>query len=96
MMFDKMKQLMEMKKQADQVKRELDSLEVECNEVRGIKITVNGSQELKSIEIDESTFNAGRDRLQTDLLKSVNAAIQKSQVLAAQKMKSVLPGFPGL
>ena len=32
-MFDKMKELMEMKKQADRIKRELDASTVEVNEV---------------------------------------------------------------
>jgi len=30
---------------------------------------------------------------QADLLRSLNAAIGKSQGVAAQKMKSILPGF---
>ena len=34
-MLDKMKQLMEMKRQADQIKRELESVTVDVQEVRG-------------------------------------------------------------
>lgn len=95
-MLDKMKQLMEMKRQADLIKRELDAVTVDVQEVRGIKISVNGSQNFKSIEIDETLLTASnKARLQADLLRSVNAAIGKSQGVAAQKMKSVLPGFPG-
>jgi len=95
-MFDKMKELMEMKKQAEQVKRELDATQVETSEVSGIKVIINGSQDFQSISIDENLLNAAnRERLELDLLKSVNSAVTKSQNLAAQKMKSVLPGFPG-
>ncbi len=95
-MFDKMKQLMEVKRQADLIKRELESVIVDVQDVRGIKITVNGSQKFKSIEIDESFLNAAnKSRLQADLLRSLNAAIGRSQGVAAQKMKSILPGFPG-
>lgn len=95
-MLDKMKQLMEMKRQADQIKRELDACVVNVQEVRGIQIAISGSQNFRSIEIDESLLNAGnRTRLQADLLRSLNAAIGKSQGVAAQKMKSVLPGLPG-
>ena len=95
-MLDKMKQLMEMKRQADLIKRELDAVTVDVQEVRGIKISVNGSQNFKSIEIDETLLTASnKARLQADLLRSLNAAIGKSQGVAAQKMKSVLPGFPG-
>ena len=96
-MFDKMKQLMEMKKQADQIKRELDAVNVECTDVRGIKITMNGSQDIKSLEIDPSLLGAdNKSKLETELLRSFNAAVKKSQMVAAQKMKNLMPGFPGL
>lgn len=96
-MFDKMKQLMEMKKQADQIKRQLEASIVSVEEVKGIKITINGSQNFKSIEIDEGLLSAGnKGRLQADLLRSLNSGIRKSQAVAAEKMKAVLPGFPGL
>ncbi len=96
-MLDRMKQLMEMKRQADLIKRELEAVIVDVQDVRGIKITVNGSQNFKSIEIDETLLNAAnKARLQADLLRSLNAAIGRSQAVAAQKMKSVLPGFPGI
>ena len=96
-MFDKMKELMEMKKQADRIKRELDASIVEVNEVKGVKIVVNGSQNFQSLEIDETLVNAGeKGRLEKDLLRSVNAAIRQSQSLAAQKMKAVMPGLSGM
>ena len=96
-MFDKMKELMEMKKHADRIKRELDASMVEVNEVKGVRIVVNGSQNFQALEIDEALINArDKKRLEKDLLRSVNAAIRQSQNLAAQKMKAVMPGFPGM
>ncbi|MCK5178301.1 MAG: YbaB/EbfC family nucleoid-associated protein [Candidatus Omnitrophica bacterium] len=96
-MFDKMKGLMEMKKQADRIKRELDASTVEVNEVAGVRIVVSGSQNFQSLEIDEALVNAGdKGKLEGDLLRSVNAAIRQSQSLAAQKMKAVMPGLPGM
>lgn len=93
-MLDKMKQLMEMKKQADQIKRELDQITVEVNEARGIKIVVSGSQDFRSLEIDENFLKAeNKTRLQADLLKSINAAVKKSQSAAAQKMAAFMPGL---
>ncbi|OGX28094.1 MAG: hypothetical protein A2787_01050 [Omnitrophica WOR_2 bacterium RIFCSPHIGHO2_01_FULL_48_9] len=95
-MFDKMKQLMELKKQADQIKRELDAITTEVSEVPGVKVVVTGSQSFRSIEIDGELLNVdNKRRLEGDLLRSVNAAIKKSQQLAAQKMKDVMPGLPG-
>ncbi len=93
-MFDKMKQLMEMKRQADAIKKELDGMCVDVEEVKGIKITVTGSQNFRSIEIDEDLLNKdNKARMESDLTRSINAAIKKSQSLAAQKMSSFMPGM---
>jgi len=43
-MFDKMKNLMELKKQADRIKRELDYMTTEVNTIDGIKIVISGAQ----------------------------------------------------
>ncbi|MCK5214556.1 MAG: YbaB/EbfC family nucleoid-associated protein [Candidatus Omnitrophica bacterium] len=91
-MFDKMKQIMEMKKQADQIKRELDDIVVDVNEVPGINITLTGSQRFQEIAIsDEMLKPENKDRLKKDLTRSVNAAIKKSQNVAAQKMAAFMP-----
>ena len=93
-MFDKMKQLMEFKKQADRIKKELDTITVEVNEVRGIKIVISGSQDFRSLEIDAALLSPDKKKdLERDLLRSVNAAVKKSQQEAAQKMAAVMPGL---
>lgn len=93
-MLDKMKQIMEMKKQADQIKRELDQITVEVNEARGIKIMVTASQNFRSVEIDQELLTAGnKGKLEADILKSINAAVKKSQGAAAQKMAAFMPSM---
>ncbi|MCR4337351.1 MAG: YbaB/EbfC family nucleoid-associated protein [Candidatus Omnitrophica bacterium] len=93
-MLDKMKKLMEMKKQADQIKRQLDGMVMEVDDVRGIKITITGSQNFQSLEIDENLLGPqNKSRLESELLKSINAAIKKSQRQAAQSMASLMPGL---
>ena len=97
-MLDKMKQLMEVKKQADQLKKELDQEHIEVTDIKGIKIVITGSQEFQSIEIDENLLvPANKNRLQGDLQRSLNSAVKRAQNFAAQKMKSMM-GFniPGL
>ena len=97
-MLDQMKQLMEMKRQADKLKRELEATQVESQDVRGIKIMMNGAQKILKVEIaEEYMSNLGKGKLESDLTRSFNGAIQKSQNVAAQKMKDVT-GFniPGL
>jgi DNA-binding protein YbaB len=97
-MFDQVKKLMEMKKQADILKKELEATIIEVQETRGIKVVVNGAQIFQSIEIEEGLLNAGnKNRVQMDLLKNMNTAVKRSQQAAANKMKN-MPGFnlPGL
>ena len=97
-MLDKVKQMMDLKRQADQLKKELETIKIEVADVRGIKIVVNGAQIFQSVEIDESLLSpASKNRIQMDLLRSMNTAVKKSQQQAANKMKS-MPGFnfPGM
>jgi len=95
-MFGKMKELMEMKKQADKIKKELDASSVDVEEVQGINISINGSQKFQSIEINEEHLDVNnKAKFEKDLLRSINAAINKSQQVAAKKMQAVMPGFGG-
>jgi nucleoid-associated protein EbfC len=97
-MFDKVKELMELKKKADQLKKELEATTIEINEARGIKMVMNGAQIVQSIEIDESMLAPGmKNRIQMDLLKSFNNGVKKSQQAAAAKMRNI-PGLnlPGM
>jgi len=96
-MFDQMKNLMEMKKQADRLKKQLDAIVLDVQEVNGISIQITGSQQFRAIEIAPDLLQADqKERLQRDLLRSVNAAIKKSQASAAQQMASAMPNIPGL
>ena len=96
-MFDKMKQLMDMKKQADRIKKELDAVTVDVSEVKGIAVQITGSQVFRSINIDADLLKPeNKQQLERDLLRSVNAAVKKSQSEAAQKMAALMPGLPGM
>jgi len=97
-MFDKIKQMMELRKQADKLKKELEVVIIEVSDVRGIKVVVNGAQIFQSVDIDAGLLNAvNKNRLQMDLLRSINTAVKKSQQAAANKMRNT-PGLniPGL
>ena len=97
-MFDKVKELMELRKKADKLKKELEATIIEVNETRGIKLVINGAQIVQSIEIDEGLLSpAQKNRVQMDLLKSFNNGVKKSQQAAANKMRNI-PGLnlPGM
>lgn len=88
-MLDKIKELMEMRKQAEQMKRELQAVTTEVKEVPGITIVINGTQDFKSVTLDED-FLKGSDKakIERELLRGINAAIAASQRLVAEKMKT--------
>ena len=97
-MLDKMKQLMEVKRQAEQLKRELDASYAEVEDVPGIKIKISGSQNFTSLTIDSNLLSVeNKAKLENDLLLSLNGAIRKSQSIATLKMKAMaglnIPGF---
>lgn len=93
-MLDKFKQLMEVKKQADAIKRELDAVTVEVEEIKGIRIVITGSQSFRSVAIAPELFGTeNKGRFEADLLRSLNAAVKKAQQVAAQKMAAVMPGL---
>lgn len=97
-MFDQMKKLMEMKQQADKIKRDLEARRVETREVDGIRIVVDGAQKFHEVEIDERFLvPQEKKNLEKELLRSLNKAIAKSQSLAADQMKQLFgSGMPGL
>ena len=93
-MFDKMKQMMELKKQAETLKRQLDDMVVDVQEVRGIRLAVTGSQTFRSVDLDEQLLKPeNKSLLEEGLLRSLNAAIKKAQGVAAQQMTAVMPKF---
>lgn len=97
-MFDKMKALMDMKKKMEDVKRELDNTDFEVASSDGlVKITMNGSQEVKEVCIQKDIQGMDKVNLEKAIKDAYNRSIKRSHDIAAQKMKEVT-GFnlPGL
>lgn len=87
-MFDKVKELYELKKQADQMKKMLEAeiIEVEAGDM---KIVITGDQKIKEIHLGDS--------VDEDSLKDViNKALEESQKVAAKKMQDMMGGMGGL
>ncbi|MFA6357521.1 MAG: YbaB/EbfC family nucleoid-associated protein [Candidatus Omnitrophota bacterium] len=97
-MFDKMKGLFEMQKKMQEVKRHLDNTNFDIQSSDGlVKITMNGSQEVKEVTLKDSLSDPERSRLASSLKDTFNRAIKRSQDVAAQKMKEVTGiNIPGL
>jgi len=88
-MFDKVKGLYNLKKQADSMKKEMEQIFVDYDE-RGIRIVVRGDNHIEKVEVDGSEDKRLKDAM-NDALKEVQKKVQK-------KMKGELSnlGIPGL
>lgn len=89
-MFDKIKQLGQLKKMRDQamaIQKQLALEEVVIDE-DNIKIVITGDQKLKTLEIDGLTNER--------VLELINKAIKKSQEMAAKKLAEMSGGLSGL
>jgi DNA-binding YbaB/EbfC family protein len=97
-MFDKIKNLMEMQKKMQEIKRQLDEVTFDIRSSDGaVTITMNGSQEVQRVSIDAPTDGLKPGPLEQSFKDTFNRAIKRSHELAAQKMKDVtglnLPGM---
>ena len=97
-MFDKMKGLFEMQRQMQEIKRELDNTNFDIAISDGlVKITMNGSQEVKEVVIRNSFQESEKANLEKSLKDTFNRSIKHSQEIAAKKMKDVTGlNLPGL
>lgn len=97
-MFDKMKQLMEMQKKMQEMKRQLDAASFEAKSSDGlITIIMSGSQEVKDLIINKELAGVTKADLEKAAKDVYNKAVKRSQEIAASKMKEIaglnLPGF---
>lgn len=95
-MFDNVKNLYKLQKQAKQIKAQLKNTHIEA-EIDGVKVIINGEQEVIEVFISDEAL-ADKKKLQELLAKCFNKAIKKSQEIGAQLMKEVMgdTGIPGL
>ncbi|MFH1207036.1 MAG: YbaB/EbfC family nucleoid-associated protein [Patescibacteria group bacterium] len=98
-MFDKIKQLKELRDQAKQMKEMLDKESVIGTSGSGqVSIVMDGNQEVLSANVDSSLLQPeSKEKLEQYIREATNDAIKKVQRVLAQKMQS-LPGFnlPGM
>jgi len=90
-MLDKMKELWEMKRQMDEIKKELDAVTLE-SEDNYVRVGISGSQDIKSVFIKVDLASADKAKLEASLAETINRAVKQSQKAAAEKM-SKLSGF---
>ncbi|WKZ25185.1 MAG: YbaB/EbfC family nucleoid-associated protein [Patescibacteria group bacterium] len=84
-MFQKLKQIKDLRSQAKTMQSALAE-EIVTNEDGGVKITLDGNLEVKSVVIGDGMTKA---QIEQATLKSVNNAIKKAQKVMAEKMKAM-------
>ncbi len=97
-MFDKMKQLMDMQKKMQEMKRELENTNFQIQSPDGfIKITMNGSQEVQAIDIQGNLQVMDKGQIEEAFKDTFNKAIKRSHDFAKEKMKDITGlNLPGL
>ncbi len=96
-MFNKIKAIQELKTQANQIKKVLAEEKIEGTGNWGkIKITMDGNQEVLSVEIAEEIIG-DKSKLESGIKEAINDTIKKAQRVMAQKMSQMggidLPGL---
>lgn len=88
-MFDKLKDLSQLKKVQDEMKKQLENIFI-TEESRGLKIVLRGDKRVERIE-----FDGVENKELKDLLNKANKEVDKK---VAKQMKGSLQdlGFPGL
>ena len=90
-MFNKLKQIKDLRDQAKVLKEALEKESVEGAGGWGkVKIIMNGNQEVVSVTIDpELAASDKKEKLEEATKEAVNDAIKKCQRVMAQKMQSM-------
>jgi len=90
-MFNKLKQIKDLRSQAKQMQSVLSQESVTL-EKNGIKIIINGNLEITTLNITE---NLDKEAMAKTIKDLANDAIKQTQKIMAKKMQE-MGGFPGL
>ena len=102
-MFDKLKDLGGLMQQAQQMQAKVKELQdqLERTEITGssgaglVKVTVNGKNETRKVEIDPSLFKPDDKGIVEDLIVAAgNDARGKVEAMVQEQMKSITGGLP--
>lgn len=97
-MFNQMKQLMEMKKKAEELQKQLAAMKVERSNSSGtLRVTVNGAQQVETITLDPVWMGVDKkDALEKSLVTTLNDALNEAQKKSAAQAASLMQGLKGL
>ena len=97
-MFGKIKELMEAKGKAEEMRKNLETMMV-TGESYGAEVIVTstGGRKIIKIDINQGVLNVrGKQEIENLVLTAVNNALEKADRLMAEEMKKIIPNIPGL
>ena len=98
-MFNKIKDLKNLRNQANEMKKMLAQESVTADALHGkVNLVMDGNQDLLSIHIDKELLSpANKEKLEQGIKEALSDAIKKAQRVMAQKMQSMggldIPGM---
>lgn len=84
-MFDKMKDIWELKKKAEEIKKKLDAMKF-SSEDNYSKIDVNASMEVLSVQVKDMS---DKEKLEKSLTENLNKAMKNAKNEAAKAAMSI-------
>jgi nucleoid-associated protein EbfC len=97
-MLDKMKQLYEMQRKAQELKKQMENVRIEKTS-GGLKVVVNGLQSVETVSIDPSLLTPDKkSTLESGLAELINDAMSEIQKQTAAQAAGMMKGLniPGL
>ncbi len=97
-MFGKIKDLMEAKGKAEEMKKLLETMTVTGESYNAEVIaTATGGRKIIKIDINQGVLNVrGKLEIENLVLTAVNNALEKADRLMAEEMIKIMPNIPGL
>ncbi|MGC9070002.1 MAG: YbaB/EbfC family nucleoid-associated protein [Elusimicrobiales bacterium] len=86
-MFDKIRELYELKNKAEEIKKELDSIKF-TSEDDISSVTVRGTMEVDSIVIKCELTQSNKSKIENSIKENINRATRNAQIESARKMLS--------
>ena len=94
-MFDKMKQLQQMKEQMDDAKERLNHISVK-GECQGITVVANGNKKIIEVIIPKETYeNSDHEEVAELLVIATNKAIESAEGVFESEMRGMAGGLMG-
>lgn len=96
--FSKLKEVQKLRKEAKKIKNVLEDVTVQGQALGGkIHITMNGNQDLESVEIDPSLLDPSqKEKLQKGIVEGINTTTKEIQKTMAKKIRSGEISMPDL